>query len=177
MSEEVVREMTMEEMVKKNKTYLGFIEDRYKEMQKRCEKLNDRCEDIELNSYNVGFKKGKELMQEKVNKLCEFYWDTIDVDILRAVFGNSTWAEILENVEEACNKILEYEEKERYEKEIHVGDIVENISSGEKLFVTTIEKPYVYTLDKDGKNGIINQDDVMKTGKHYGLDEILKELK
>ena len=32
MSEKVVREMTVEELIEQNRTYLGFIESRYKEI-------------------------------------------------------------------------------------------------------------------------------------------------
>ncbi len=178
MSEKALHEITVEEMIEQNKTYLGFIESRYKEMQKRCEKLNDNCEYIELNSYGEGIKKGEQLMQEKANKILEYYSGINDADVLSELFGDLTYAQIFGDIETVYNRIINYEqEKEEKEKEIHVGDVVKDIGGVKTLLVTNVANPYVYTLDKDGRDGVRNQKDVVKTGEHYPLDEFLKGLK
>ncbi len=173
MSEKVLHEITMEEMIEQNKTYLGFIESRYKEMRKRCEKLNNRCEYIELNSYGEGIKKGEQLMQEKVDKIID-YWVN-NPSILTQWFGSETTLfQLLEKTKQTCERI-EYETEK--EQEIHVGDVIEDIGGVRTLLVTNVVSPYVYTLDKDGRDGVRNEKDVVKTGEHYPLDEFLKELK
>ena len=173
MSEEVVREMTMEEMIEKNRKYLDFIESRYKEMQKRCEKLNDSCKYIELNSYGEGITIGKKSMQEKVKKLCEF-WNNNRTATIMKLFDGMTWEQIFGEIEKADDKVIEYENEK---EEIHVGDVIEDIGGVRTLLVTNVVSPYVYTLDKDGRDGVRNEKDVVKTGEHYPLDEFLKELK
>ncbi len=176
MSEKVVHEMTVEEMIEQNKTYLGFIESRYKEMQKRCEKLNERSEYIELNSYGEGIKKGEQLMQQKVDEMLEFREHT-KWEIIEDIFGTKTaLVDFISNINEYYNKIINYEkEKEEKEKEIRVGDEV-LYEDGNKYVVYCLTYGYIYALKYDGTGGVFKRSDISKTGKHYCLDEILKEL-
>lgn len=171
MSEEVVREMTVEELIEQNKTYLGFIESRYKEMQKRCEKLNDSCEYIELNSYGEGIKKGEQLMQEKVDKIID-YWVN-NPSILTQWFGSETTLfQLLEKTKQTCERI-EYEKEK--EQEIHVGDEVVD-KNGKKYVVRHLVGVFMYAMSSSGASYTFSYSDVSKTGKHYPLEEMLKEL-
>ena len=171
MSEKAVHEITMEEMIEQNKTYLGFIEDRYKEMQKRCEKLNDRCDYIELNSYGEGIKKGEQSMQEKVDKIID-YWVN-NPSILTQWFGSETTLfQLLENTKQTCERI-EYEKEKG--QEIHVGDEVVD-KSGKKYIVRHLVGVFMYAMSSSGGSYTFVYSDVSKTGKHYPLEEMLKEL-
>lgn len=172
MSEKTLHEITVEEMIEQNKTYLDFIKSRYEEMQKRCEKLNDSCGYIELNSYGEGIKKGEQLMQERVDKIID-YWVN-NPSILTQWFGSETTLfQLLEKTKQTCERI-EYE-KESEKEEIHVGDGV--LYEGcEKYVVYRLNDGYVYALKNNGTVGTFKHSYVSKTGKHYCLDEILKEL-
>jgi len=172
MSEKELREITMEEMIEQNKTYLGFIENRYKEIQKRCEKLNDRCEYIELNSYGEGIKKGEQLMQEKVDKIID-YWVN-NPSILTQWFGSETTLfQLLEKTKQTCERI-EYEKEK--EQEIHVGDEVVD-KNGKKYVVIHLVGVFMYAMSSSGESYTFVYSDVSKTGKHYPIEEMLKELK
>lgn len=153
--------------VSEDRDYLGRQLKDFKEKEKEFPKAYDL-------GYEEGFEKGEKSMQEKANKICE-YWDKDDTVVLSKLFDGWTWTQIFGDVERAYNKIITYE-KEQEEKEFHVGDIVEDIRSVRKLLVTNVVDPYVYTLDKDGRGGVRNQKDVVKTGWHYPLNEFLKGL-
>lgn len=129
-------------------------------------------------AYDVGFEDGEQSMQEKTNKIIEFCQDTRDVDILQEVFEYLTFYQLFEDIEGTYNRIVEYEEKERYEREIHIGDEV--TKDGHKHVVFGIYGEGNYILDLITKHGVmisVHKDLVTKTGKHYPIDEMLKELK
>ena len=172
MSEKELREITMEEMIEQNKTYLGFIENRYKEMQKRCEKLNDRCGYIELNSYGEGIKKGEQLMQERVDKIID-YWVN-NPSILTQWFGSETTLfQLLEKSKQTCERIEHEKGKEK--EEIHVGDEVVD-EYGKKYIVRRLVDRNLCLLGRKGEALMLGYSNVSKTGKHYPLVEMLKEL-
>lgn len=124
-------------------------------------------------AYDLGHEDGEKSMQEKVNKLCE-YWINNKTSTIIELFGGMTWEQIFGDVETAYNKVMYYENEK---EEIHVGDVVKDIVGVKTLLVTNVVNSYVYTLDKDGRDGVRNKNDVVKTGEHYPLDEFLKGLK
>ena len=131
------------------------------------------------SGYNEGFAKGEQSMQEKANKIIEFYRDNNnDIYVLQKVFSlNSIFDDqILEDIEGAYNKIIEYEKKkEQEEKKLHVGDEV--LFEGDKYVVLSLEDGYASILTHDGTGGFLKYSyEFEKTGKHYPIDEILKEL-
>ena len=147
-----------------------------------CEKYNDlqnafeeSCEHRQLlftryaDAYSEGFKNGQEDFQIKVKKILDTF-DEWDADVLVDVFGVTTNIELLNDIKTNYEKIIAYEQ-------INVGDVVKNVGSGKPLLVYKVESPYVYILDRDGQGGVRSEKDVTKTGKHYPIDKILKELK
>lgn len=115
-------------------------------------------------------------MQEKANKICE-YWNNNNTATLIALFDGMTLTQIFEDIEKAYNKIAEYEKKERYEREIRIGDVV--TKDGNNYVVFGFYGEDNNTLDLITKHGVmasLHKDLVTKTGKHYPIDEMLKEL-
>lgn len=176
MSEKALHEITMVEMIEQNKTYLDFIEDRYKEMQKRCEKLNDRCGYIELNSYGEGIKKGEQLMQERIDKIID-YWVN-NPSILTQWFGSETTLfQLLEKTKQTCERIEYEKDQEERIKPISVGDELVG-AYGFKYVVTKLDGKEVCLVDNHGdiRHTFLDHEAFTKTGKNYPINEILKEL-
>jgi hypothetical protein len=150
-----------------------------------CEKYNDlqnafeeSCEHRQLlftryaDAYSEGFKNGQEDFQVKVKKILDTF-DKWEADELVDVFGVTTNIELLNDIKTNYEKIINYEKKK---EEIHVGDVVKNVGIEKPLLVYKVASPYVYILDQDGQGSVRSEKDVVKTGKHYPIDEILKEL-
>lgn len=78
---------------------------------------------------------------------------------------------------EAIAKIKEYEDKQKQDAEIKVGDEVTR--NGEKFIVLNIDsQPCVYCLDTRGRTPIFNNiHNLTKTGRHFdAIPEVLKQM-
>lgn len=106
-------------------------------------------------------------------------------DVLREMFGTSAIQLIFKynTVAEAIAKIKEYEDKQKQDAEIKVGDeVVLNDDYGnEKAIVLVKDKnPYPYSvLIQEGTNRWIKENAIeRKTGRHFDqIAEVLKELR
>lgn len=82
---------------------------------------------------------------------------------------------------EALDKLKAYEEKNKADDEIKVGDEVNLL--GDRFIVTRIFQPHNMKrqcdgIDDDGcvYNGVL-MDDLEKTGRHFDIDKILEEMR
>ena len=153
--------------------YINVSEDRdylQRELKEFKEKDKEFPKAYDLG-YEEGFKNGEYSMQNKAYKICE-YWNNNDTDVLSKLFDGWTWTQIFEDIETAYNKIAEYEKKE---KEIKVGDEVVDCD-GTKYVVRFLNDSYADALAYNGVSVECDYADISKTGKHYPLDKMLKEL-
>ena len=126
-------------------------------------------------AYDLGYEDGEQSVQEKVIKLCE-YWCNNKTSTIIELFGGMTWEQIFGDIEKAYDKVIEYEKKkEQEEKEIHVGDEVVD-KNGKKYVVIHLVGVFMYAMASSGKSYTFSYSDVSKTGKHYPLEDMLKEL-
>lgn len=154
--------------------FINLIEDR-DDLQEKLKDLEEQEKEFP-KAYDLGFEegfaKGEQSMQEKMNKLCEF-WNNNNTATLIALFDGMILSQIFEDIETAYNKIVEYEKKE---KEIKVGDEVVDCD-GTKFIVRFLNDSYADVLAYNGVSVECDYADISKTGKHYPIDEMLKELK
>ena len=111
---------------------------------------------IELN----GGLAGKELMK---------IYGTMDI---HKIYDDNT-------ASEAIAKLKAYEEKQKADDKIEVGDEVEVTKSGMKFFVTKIyeEDGTVGGLNKDGEVRYWSRSLVKRTGNHFDIPKILEAMK
>jgi cell division septum initiation protein DivIVA len=161
--------------------YTSVMEER-DDLREKLKNVKEKYEDLKQEesesqkAYDLGFEDGEQSMQEKANKIIEFYRNNNnDIDVLQRVFSRDVifGDQILEDIETAYNKIAEYEKKE---KEIKVGDEVVDCD-GTKYVVRFLNDSYVDALAYNGVSVECDYADISKTGKHYPLEEMLKELK
>lgn len=159
--------------------YTSVMEER-DDLREKLKNVKEKYEDLkqeesepqyDYKAYNEGFENGEYSMQKKAYKICE-YWNNNDTDVLSKLFDGWTWTQIFEDIETAYNKIAEYERKE---KEIKVGDEVVDCD-GTKYVVRFLNDSYADALAYNGVSVECDYADISKTGKHYPIDEILKEL-
>lgn len=154
---------------------LDEFESRYIELR---DDLQEKIKDFEerkkefLKTYEEGLAKGEQSMQEKAKKIVDF-WNEAEDEEIEDVFSDMEDGSAFESINESYDKIIEYEKKE---KEIKVGDEVVDCD-GIKYVVRFLNDCSVYALAYNGASVEFDYADVSKTGKHYPLDEMLKELK
>ena len=161
----------------------GKLESEYDDL---CEKYNDlqnafdeSCEHRQLlftryaDAYSEGFKNGQEDFQIKAKKILDTFdkWEAYE---LVNVFGVSTNIELLNDIKTNYEKIIAYEKEK--EQEIHVGDVV--TQDGYNYIVIDVydNDNTLAMITKSGAVITLHKNYVKKTGKHYPIDEMLKEL-
>ena len=154
----------------------------------------------QTDSYVKGYVDGKadtpftdteEAEEKAYNRGLDEVWDvarkiiTVDEDVysfeaLREIFGESSIRGIFKHntATEAITKIKEYEDKQKQDAEIKVGDEVTH--DGAKFIVLNIDsQTSVYCLDTRGRTPIFtNIHNLTKTGRHFPqIAEVLKEMR
>ena len=64
-----------------------------------------------------------------------------------------------------------------YEKEIKVGDVVEDIHTGKLYVVTMLSGNICYVLFSDGSAGTVSRNELKKTNKHIDITSVLEQLR
>lgn len=78
---------------------------------------------------------------------------------------------------EAIAKLKAYEEKQKADDKIEVGDEVTHKSSPEKCGIVTKELENVYYIMwADGSCGVWNKENIVKTGRHFDIEKILEDM-
>lgn len=155
--------------------YINVSEDRdylwrqlkdFKEKEKEFPKAYDL-------GYEEGFAKGEQSMQEKAKKIVDFWVET-DMEEIGDVFRDiEAYEDAFDDINESYDKIIEYEKKK--EQEFRVGDEVVD-RNGVKYVVRALDGGNVRLLGHSGEAFMLAYPNVSKTGKHYPLEEMLKEL-
>ena len=79
--------------------------------------------------------------------------------------------------QEAIERLKAYEEKQKAEDEIKVGDEVEVLNSGNKYLVAWIAGTSLCGFAHDGVTCRLQPSDVRKTGRHFDIASILEEMR
>ena len=159
----------------------GKLESEYDDLNEKYDFLQnafeESCEHRQLlftryaDAYSEGFKNGQEDLQIKAKKILDTFdkWEAYE---LVNVFGVSTNIELLNDIKTNYEKIINYEKKK---EEIHVGDEVVD-KNGKKYVVIHLVGVFMYAMSSSGESYTFVYSDASKTGKHYPIDEMLKEL-
>ena len=139
----------------------------YHETCEHCNLLIKRRDE----TYSEGFRNGQKDCQIKAKKILDTF-DKWEADELVDVFGVSTNIELLNDIKTNYEKIINYEKKK---EEIHVGDEVVD-KNGKKYVVRHLVGVFMYAMASSGASYTFTYSDISKTGKHYPLEEMLKEL-
>ena len=123
------------------------------------------------DEYYRGFKDGQNNLQLKANKILDTF-EKWDADTLCKLFGAGTNIELLYAIQANFEKIVTWEKDE---KRIKVGDVIEWQDERFIVIKTNDVGGIIVCFKKDGTY-TLEARDVSKTGKHYPIDEMLKEL-
>lgn len=179
-----IKDSTIEDLSYYAKMIIDEMEARYDDLSALYEALNDDYDELAKEKesskaydlgYEEGFEKGQEDLQIRAKRILDTFdkWEAYE---LVDVFGVTTNIELLNDIKTNYEKIINYENKKKQEeKKLHVGDEV--LFDGEKCVVLNLEDGYASILTHDGTGGFLKYSyEFEKTGKHYPIDDILKEL-
>jgi uncharacterized Zn finger protein (UPF0148 family) len=130
-------------------------------------------EEAENKAYNRGLNDAWDIAK-KIMRM-----DIVEKDAVFAEFGRATYSVILDlSASEAIAKIKAYEDKQKQDAEIKVGDEVTH--DGAKFILLNIDsQTSVYCLDKRGRTPIFASiHNLTKTGRHFPqIAEVLAGLR
>lgn len=78
---------------------------------------------------------------------------------------------------EVIEKLKAYEEKQKADAEIKVGDEVEVLNSGSKYLIAWFAGTSICGFAHDGVTCHLQPSDVRKTGRHFDIESILEAMK
>lgn len=152
----------------------------------RLEELNSDYINEHFGSLqDDAYQRGLDDAWEAARKIADM-WTRIDNDELLAIFGiterigHSTIRSIFEKqtANEAMLELEAYEEKQKADDEIKVGDEVKPSYSDITGVVTLIDDDTIYVLWRDGSStGILKLKEVTKTGRHFDIASILEDMR
>lgn len=134
---------------------------------------------------NAEYQRGLDDAWEAAKKIFGYEMDGgIPIDEIRKVFGYAEdaifcTADIIRHntAAEAINKIKAYEEKQKAADEIKVGDVVIYNGTTKCLVVAPqTDEKYASLFDCNGMHYYADYRECKKTGKHFDISKILKEM-
>ena len=138
--------------------------------------INEHFGDLQDTAYQRGLDDAWEAIKKVVLNPDE---GGMSVPNLFEIFGNRSMQNVFRNysASEVIAKLKAYEEKQKADEEIKVGDEVEVLNSGSKYLIAWIAGTSICGFSHDGITCHLQPSDVRKTGRHFDIDKILEEMK
>lgn len=140
--------------------------------------INDGSLDVKQRVEGA-YKRGLEDAWEAARKLFSSMADS-DIEKAFPTEWNNGGFNALINLQpqEAIEKLKAYEEKQKHDDKIEVGDEVKPYYSDIAGVVTLIDSDTIYVLWRDGSStSTIKQKEVRKTGRHFDIASILEDMR
>ena len=152
----------------------------YKDIDEAVKHILDDVQKRIDEAYQKGAEDGRNETWEVARKIA-LYRDEGGTSILdlTKIFDCCTIQQVFRRytVSEAIAKLKAYEEKQKAENEIKVGDEVEVLNSGSKYLIAWISGTILCGFAHDGVTCRLQPSDVRKTGRHFDIAKILEEMK
>ena len=150
--------------------------------------INEHYGQLQDDAYQKGVEDGRNETWEAAKKI-EFGISNggITTDVMMEIFGTYIPNKVLRKftAAEAIAKLKAYEEKQKAEDEIKVGDEMRQVyesgvETGVRCIVTAIDSDCMSGFSQDGR-AIVCSSQVnrwwKKTGRRFDIDKILKEMR
>lgn len=141
--------------------------------------INEHFGELQDTAYQRGLNDAWEAARKIIEMTDPPYWGVFN-EYKDDLFGKISASEAIE-------KLKIYEEKQKVDDEIKIGDEVESLYDDRTIVENTI--PWIVTKIREGYKGkksyygidaegtLRNNDFVRKTGRHFDIDKILKQMK
>lgn len=131
--------------------------------------INEHYGDLQDTAYQRGLEDAWEAARKIIEMTSPPYWEVFN-EYKEDLFGKITATEAIE-------KLKAYEEKQKAEDEIKVGDEVEVLNSGSKYLIAWFAGTSLCGFAHDGVTCRLQPSDVRKTGRHFDIKSILEAMK
>ena len=135
--------------------------------------INEHFSDMQDTAYQKGLEDAWEAARKIIEMTSPPYWEVFN-EYKEDLFGKIT-------ATEAIAKLKAYEEKQKADDEIKVGDVVmiKQFKHPENhLFVVTkVSDESVWGVEGDGSWNYWAINEVIKTDKHFDIEKILEEMR
>jgi len=131
-------------------------------------------------SYTISYQRGLDDAWEAARKVALNSNDGgLGIEELDEIFGCYALQQVFRqySAQQTIEKIKAYEEKQKADDEIKVGDEVEVLNSGSKYLIAWISGTILCGFAHDGVTCRLQPSDVRKTGRHFDIAKILEEMK
>ena len=156
-----------------------------KKVEEAYQKGYDEAKRIYQNPHaESDYQKELDVAWDAARKIA-YMWTRMGNDEILAIFGiterigystiNSLFGK--QTVNEAMLKLKAYEEKQKADDEIKVGDEVEVLNSGNKYLIAWFAGTSICGFAHDGVTCHLQPSDVRKTGRHFDIESILEAMK
>ena len=156
--------------------------------------MKQMCGNINMKLTNIVTQRGqdwKKKLEAEYQRGLEDAWNVarkiavetddggVSISALYEMFGTESMRMIMKNntVYDAIAKLKAYEEKQKADDEIKVGDEVIYIEHKFIVFATETEEHYASLFDVNGRHASASQSECKKTGRHFDIDKILAEMR
>lgn len=143
--------------------------------------INEHFSDLQDTAYQRGLTFGKVQGQNETwdcAKRISLHPDNggMTCDEISAAFGEASATNVLYkcSAQQAIEKLKAYEKKQS--DKIKVGDEVEVLDSGRKYLIAWISGTVLFGFSYDGISCRLRPSDVRKTGRHFDIEAILREM-
>ena len=178
---------------------IKFHSARLAEVAKDTEKLQASIDNEVAKAYQRGLEEGKkafDLLDEErdaeYQRGLDDAWEAArNISMLESdggyswkemknIFGTDSASEIYvhHTATEAINKIKAYEEKQKADDKIEVGDeVTPNRNVGWKGVVVGIDDDNAMVMTSDGYSAMYQIEILCKTGRHFDIESILEDMR
>ena len=136
--------------------------------------INDHFGGLQEDAYQQGLDDAWEAAKKLFSSMADS-----DIDKAFPIEWNNGGFNALMNLQpqEAIEKLKAYEEKQKADDEIKVGDEVEVLNSGSKYLIAWIAGTSICGFAHDGVACHLQPSDVRKTGRHFDIESILEDMR
>ena len=156
--------------------------------------MKQMCGNINMKLTNIVTQRGqdwKKKLEAEYQRGLEDAWNVarkiavetddggVSISALYEMFGTESMRMIMKNntVYDAIAKLKAYEEKQKADDEIKVGDEVIYIEHKFIVFATETEEHYASLFDVNGRHASASQSECKKTGRHFDIASILEDMR
>ena len=136
--------------------------------------INEHFGDLQEDAYQQGLDDAWEAAKKLFSSMADS-----DIEKAFPIEWNNGGFKALMNLQpqEAIEKLKAYEEKQKADDEIKIGDEVEVLNSGSKYLIAWIAGTSICGFDHDGVTCHLQPSDVRKTGRHFDILSILEDMR
>lgn len=151
------------------------------------QEMKKMCGNINMKLTNIVTQRGQDIkkkLEAEYQRGLDDAWAAarkialMDTETSENATGYFGLFRIMENLTpmQAIEKLKAYEEKQKADDEIKVGDEVKSIYNGILGTATNVNGFEVCVLWRDGSVGMWHVDELIKTNRHFDIASILKEM-